>query len=161
MPGDTGWQTGGVDQRVEWARVQGQVTCLESLSTGAAKSEPQQVSRRRRRRGAAMLVGPQPAVVRVVYPGWQGGRVGAGYAHYTRWDECIYGVLDGPFRALARAGAGQNSTRTSTRTVPGPGPEQCHTRPTTRPPTQPNQPTDHPTPRTWPEKYPRYLVTQW
>ena len=46
-------------------------------------------------------------------------------AHYTGWDECIYGCPYGP--GQGRDGA-KNSARTVLRAVPEPVPEQCHNR---------------------------------
>ena len=59
-------------------------------------------------------------------PGVHGARVGPKDAHYTGWDECIYGGHYGQLVGQARAGAVleqcqdqcKNSARTSARTVP-------------------------------------------
>ena len=65
-----------------------QVTSLAGLSTGAAKSEPHEVPH------AAASTPWRAAPHCQLSAGRQGvpGVHGAGCAHYTRVDECIYGV---------------------------------------------------------------------
>ena len=137
--GDTGWRKRGVDQRVGWPAVPGQVTSPASLSLAAARSEPHGTSAvpqrehgtvpgQRVRAGCTQggwgQGGPQ---VRALH---QGGRV-----H-------IRGCLTGPGRAEQGQNSSTEQCQNSTEPVPEPVQNQCimpisDTRPTTRPPDQP------------------------
>ena len=74
------------------ASILGQVTCSASLSPGAARSEPSghlTTAVDRVHHGSGVV---WRGAGGGMYPGWQGCRVEPKDAHYTRMDECIYGV---------------------------------------------------------------------
>ena len=74
-------------------QVPGQGTCRLSLSTGAARSEPQRPCDRCGSRSVRASGAATGCVVAQGVPGVHGARVSAGGAHRTGMDECIYGVL--------------------------------------------------------------------
>lgn len=109
ITGDTGWRTGGVDQRVRRASVTGQVTSPVHVSYGAAQSEPHGCLPAPSMQCCCMTVVRERVVPGMVYPGWWGQgrpRIRAlhrgGRVHIRR-------ARKGHMAGQARAGTGQNS----------------------------------------------------
>ena len=96
----------------------GQVTSAAYLATGAARSEPSEARAVHGRHGVPGVQYGPGVVGAGCTRGASGARVRARCAHYTRVDECIYGLMLGQ----ARAGTGPESVpelcNNSARTVP-------------------------------------------
>ena len=103
---------------LDWPGLTGQVTSGPYRATGAARSEPHgHPGTTGRTACTSWLVRVLGAGCRVVYPGCR-AMVGAGYAHHTYEDECIYGLLLGQGRAGAGPGQWLEQCQNSARIVP-------------------------------------------